>query len=411
MRIGSLFSGIGGLELGLERAGCGSVAWQVERDPFCRSVLAKHWPSAERFDDVCAVGSHCLAAVDIVCGGFPCQDLSYAGKGAGLAGERSGLWREYARIVRELRPRFVVVENVSALLARGLGDVLGDLAALGYDAEWHCVRASDVGAPHRRERLFVVAYRDGGRSQGERGCGVLDGERTARGDDSHGCSGAPLAHAIGREPERAREPGDVAGEARGAQGEGDERQRVRDAARGSGPDVAHPHASGRGERPGASGKRRGLAEPADGGSMGHANGSRLEERAGERSNDGAQFEAVERAGCELADARGTGRGPRSTVERGERGERGEGQTDRSSRHDPGLPEPRLGLSAHGLPGRVARWLAGPGEEQQPWEAPRTIGRCDNRAARLKALGNAVVPQVAEVIGGIVMRLAAWEGRA
>ena len=375
MRIGSLFSGIGGLELGLERAGCGSVVWQVERDPFCRSVLAKHWPSAVRFDDVCAVGLDNLPPVDIICGGFPCQDLSYAGKGAGLAGERSGLWREYARIVRELRPRFVVVENVSALLARGLGDVLGDLAALGYDAEWHCVRASDVGAPHRRERLFVVAYCNGGRSQGERSRGLLDGERAARGGHVDRCGGETLAHCassglqggrlrgrstggsgaanvahpISCESERSGEPGDVAGEARGAQGEGDERQRVRNAARGGGEAVAD------------------ASILLGGGGNHHGSGCRG----------------------------GAGPLPKPGNDHG----------DRRTESNWTEPQPLLGLAAHGLSGRVARWPAGPGEAQHLWEAPRTIGKTDNRAARLKALGNAVVPQVAEVIGGIVMRIA------
>jgi DNA (cytosine-5)-methyltransferase 1 len=99
--------------------------------------------------------------VDVLCGGFPCQDLSYAGRGAGLDGERSGLWIEYARLIRELRPRYVIVENVSALLARGLGRVLGDLAACGYDAEWDCIPASAVGAPHRRDRVWLVAYPGG----------------------------------------------------------------------------------------------------------------------------------------------------------------------------------------------------------------------------------------------------------
>src|SRR5690606_28720166 len=105
----------------------------------------RHWPDARRFDDVRTVGAHNLAPVDLICGGFPCQDISVAGKGAGLDGERSGLWVEFARIVRELRPRFVVVENVPALLARGFGRVLGDLAACGYDAEWDCIPAAAVG--------------------------------------------------------------------------------------------------------------------------------------------------------------------------------------------------------------------------------------------------------------------------
>lgn len=115
MTIGSLFAGIGGLELGLERAGLGPVVWQVEIDPYCRSVLARHWPNAVRYPDVQRVGSANLSPVDIICGGFPCQDVSGAGKGAGLAvGTRSGLWYEYRRIVAELAPRVVVAENVAS---------------------------------------------------------------------------------------------------------------------------------------------------------------------------------------------------------------------------------------------------------------------------------------------------------
>lgn len=157
MKIGSLFSGIGGLELGLERAGLGRVAWQVEIDPFCRRVLAKHWPNVERFEDVRRVGKSTLAPVDLICGGFPCQDVSVAGKGAGLEGERSGLWSEYLRIVAELGPSLVVIENVPGLRTRGLRRVLADLSGLGFDAEWACLAAADVGAPHLRKRLFIVA--------------------------------------------------------------------------------------------------------------------------------------------------------------------------------------------------------------------------------------------------------------
>ena len=173
LTVGSLFSGIGGLELGLERAGM-RVRWQVECDAFCQRVLAKHWPDVTRHNDVREVGSGTLEAVDVICGGFPCQDVSNAGKRAGLAGERSGLWGEYARIVRELRPRYVIVENVAALLARGLGDVIGDLAACGYDAEWDCLPAATFGAPHRRDRLFLLAYPHSARRHG--GARVLHGE-------------------------------------------------------------------------------------------------------------------------------------------------------------------------------------------------------------------------------------------
>lgn len=164
MTVGSLFAGIGGIELGLEWTGGFRTVWQVERNPYCLSVLAKHWPNATRFDDVHCVGAHNLQPVDVICGGFPCQDVSLAKQDAeGLDGERSGLWREYARIVRELRPRYVLVENVAALRFRGLGVVLGQLAEIGYDAEWSTVSACAVGAPHPRERVFVLAYPNGER--------------------------------------------------------------------------------------------------------------------------------------------------------------------------------------------------------------------------------------------------------
>lgn len=153
----SLFAGIGGIDLGLERAGMECVA-QVEIDDYAQRVLTKHWPSVPKFRDVRTVGAVNLPRADVIAGGFPCQDISNAGKRAGIDGERSGLWSEYARIVRELRPRYVLMENVSALLGRGLGRVLGDLASCGYDAEWQCIPASAIGAPHRRDRIFIVAY-------------------------------------------------------------------------------------------------------------------------------------------------------------------------------------------------------------------------------------------------------------
>ena len=163
LRVLDLFSGVGGFSLGLERSGGFETVAFCEIDPFCRRVLAKHWPRVPCYDDVERLTADQLdadgIAVDAICGGFPCQDISFASDaGQGLAGERSGLWRHYARLVRELRPHFVIVENVSALCARGLDDVLGDLATVGYDAEWHCIPASAVGAPHPRDRVWIVAY-------------------------------------------------------------------------------------------------------------------------------------------------------------------------------------------------------------------------------------------------------------
>ena len=159
--IGSLFAGIGGLELGLSVAlGANTrTSWQVEIDPFCRSVLARHWPEADRsVTDVRLAGSATLPPVDIICGGFPCQDISQAGKGAGLEGGRSGLWFHMLRVVCELQPQWVVIENVQSLRTKGLGRVLHGLADVGYDAEWSLLSAAQVGAPHLRKRLFIIAH-------------------------------------------------------------------------------------------------------------------------------------------------------------------------------------------------------------------------------------------------------------
>jgi len=156
LTFGSLFAGIGGIDLGFERAGL-QCKWQVEIDAYAQKVLAKHWPNVRRHDDVRTWPQPDTERVDIIAGGFPCQDISYAGKGAGLAGERSGLFYEVMRIVSEMGPRIIVLENVAALLTRGLDEVLGSLASLGYDAEWHCIPAAYVGAPHIRDRVFVIA--------------------------------------------------------------------------------------------------------------------------------------------------------------------------------------------------------------------------------------------------------------
>lgn len=308
MIIGSLFSGIGGLELGLERAGVGRVAWQVEIDPFCRRVLARHWPNVERHEDVRAVGAGTLAPVDLICGGFPCQDVSSAGLGAGIVeGTRSGLWIEYLRIVKEMRPSWVVVENVASGKAKWLCRVRGDLQAIGYDSCALSISARDVGAPHRRERVFVLAHRYSDGREGLEARGPVAERAPGRDVDGRGASGMGDAVCQGfQRPD----------------GRADE---------------------GRPELP----------ELAPGGSgMAHAHGE-------------------------------TGRGSAQS----------------------GLGGSAYGLSA-GVDGH--RWPAGRGRAQHAWEPPRTFNppRGSSTAARLKALGNAVVPACAEVAGRTLLALRA-----
>lgn len=166
-----LFSGIGGMSLGLERAGFETAAF-CEIEPFPRGVLAKHWPWVPCYDDVRLLSAALLARdgigrIDAICGGFPCQDASIAntsGTGRdGINGSRTGLWSEIARLADALRPSVIVLENVPGLLSSGFGRVLGDLAEIRYDAEWRVIPAFSAGLPHRRERLWVVAYPCGSR--------------------------------------------------------------------------------------------------------------------------------------------------------------------------------------------------------------------------------------------------------
>jgi len=160
-----LFSGIGGFSLGLERAGFKTVAF-CEIDKKARQVLKKHWPTIPIYQNIKELTCEKLKKdgitnIEIICGGFPCQDISNLGQGAGIKGERSGLWSEMCRVISEIRPQFAIVENVAALRRRGLSRVLGDLAEIGYDTEWHCIPASAVGAPHQRDRLWIIAYPHG----------------------------------------------------------------------------------------------------------------------------------------------------------------------------------------------------------------------------------------------------------
>jgi DNA (cytosine-5)-methyltransferase 1 len=177
LTFGSLFAGIGGIDLGLERAGW-ECRWQVEWDAYCQHVLAHHWPDVPRYGDITAVDWAAVEPVDLLAGGFPCQPVSIAGR-KGAQGDERWLWPEFLRAIRALRPRFVLVENVTNLLAvndgSAFGDVVGDLAASGYDAEWDCVPAAAVGAPHIRDRLWVVAHAE------RRELGIFDGAQGTAG--------------------------------------------------------------------------------------------------------------------------------------------------------------------------------------------------------------------------------------
>ena len=313
MKLLDLFSGIGGFSLGLERAGFRTVAF-CEVAPACRHLLAHHWPGVPCYDDVRTLTAERLMAdgieVEAICGGFPCQDISYAGKGAGIRGERSGLWSEYARLIGEIRPRLVFVENVAALLGRGMGVVLGDLAALGYDAWWDCIPAAAVGAPHRRDRLWLVAYPGGVEHQGH-------GDAIRR-TVAAGLSYAGLANAkIDHEPGQSQIPND-------------ERTLVGSWAR---------------------------------------TGSGAELRNTPSRSDELESNSIASVSCTLADAEG------------QRVHRGGTRAELAGRREPSdgcwwLSEPDVGRVAHGVPARVDR---------------------------LHGLGNAVVPQIPELLGRAALR--------
>lgn len=268
--------------------------WQVEQNEFCRAVLARHWPHSQRFDDVTTLDASSIPTPDIVCGGFPCQDISTAGTKEGLQGERSGLFYEMARIVRQIRPRVWVMENVPEVVNRGLPDILAEVALLGYAARWGSLRASAVGAPHRRERWFCV-------------CWLADHDRQ-RGDPS-----AWLATG-----ERA--------------------------------DLSDPD-------------WRSRSSTSDSKTMGDSDDGRLSLRRTK---------------------------PEHLV----------GRSNGSQTRGQWSPAPRMGRDADGFPDWLDghRWPAPPGPHQHPYEPPRTRQRHRHDRERLKALGNAVVPQQAAVIG-------------
>ena len=225
MKLGSLFAGVGGLDLACEAHFGATTAWQVEYDPACQKVLERHWPDAKRYGDVTTLDFAELEPVDILCGGYPCQPFSHAGKRKGTDDARH-LWPHYARAIGVLRPRLAILENVAGHLSLGFEQVLADLAELGYDARWGVVRASDAGACHQRARVFVVAYPAGtewrdaqrdavGESRGAAEPGeragdypLLPSPRTsdANGAGAHGTGGLDLRTAVALLPTPTTQP-------------------------------------------------------------------------------------------------------------------------------------------------------------------------------------------------------------
>ena len=165
LKVLDIFSGIGGFSIGLENAGMETVGF-CEIEPFAQDILNKHWPHTRIFTDIRTLNEESLlrcgiSKINVIAGGFPCQDISCAGKQVGIDGSRSGLWKEFWRLIDELRPDYAIIENVANLRSRGLITVLQDLRQIGYNAQWHCIPASAIGAPHRRDRIWIIAYPHG----------------------------------------------------------------------------------------------------------------------------------------------------------------------------------------------------------------------------------------------------------
>ena len=330
--MGSLFAGIGGIDLGLEWAGF-QTQWFCEQDEYCQKILAKHWPGVPCFPDVRGIDEN-AARVDVLAGGFPCQPVSTAGRRLAQDDPR-WLWPEFARLICLLRPRGVLLENVPGLFTAGFGDVLGDLAESGYDAEWDCIPAAAAGAPHLRDRVFIIAS-----PRAELRRNLADSDNTGP-----------------RDAIRAR--GYAAGDGSALVADSDFER-------------LHGRAGGK--------KGRGQQSEDRGEIVADSNCERLE-----RTNWQIQLEQRpgrgDNGGAPMADTSGAGR-------------QGQGESlhssDSEARREREATEPLNG-------GVKGIWATEPA-------VGRVANGIPNRVDRLRALGNAVVPQVAEIVGRRLMEV-------
>lgn len=386
LTFGSLFSGIGGFDLGLERAGW-TCRWQVERDAFCQRVLAKHWPQVARYGDIETLDLERLERVDLICGGAPCQPISIAGKKRAQADDR-WLWPEFVRVIRALRPRFTILENPAALLSANsgsaFGEILGDLAASGYDAVWDCIPAAALGAPHLRDRVWLVGLR--------REFGALERVPDAEHD------GLRLQRQRDEASERADEGPAESRDDGGEESLADAQEHTEWAGLCAG----EPGTEWRGRSGDGGGQAGALAD---------ADRAGREERRGTESV-GPEHAAAQRGGEAVADADRAGRGElwfeewQSQLE-GASGDEPDGCCA------PGSTEAVSDAEGGGQPvrewtsrgGRHALWgdlQAARRELGVTWAVEPDVGRVvagvPARVDRLRALGNSLVPQIAQWLG-------------
>jgi DNA-cytosine methyltransferase len=386
LTVGSLFSGIGGLDLGLERAGM-NVIWQSEIDPYASRVLAKHWPEVPNHGNIKDIRWGDVVRPDVICGGYPCQPFSTAGKRQGTDDPRH-LWPWVREAISDLRPRYAILENVRGHVSLGLSTVLGEMASIGYDAEWQIVSAASVGAPHRRDRVIIVAYPNGRRQQ--------ECQSQAQQTTRTRCSCEQCANAIGQLANTDnsrhihRQPQIFTAE---------NWLNALSLIGSSGTDVAYPDSSDE-----ANGRQR-EAIPSQNTGWGN-------DRSRSRSDIGeVSVGSTREAGSDVAntDSFWGYKQQKREVQEPNTGRCSEGQgnmantdTRETSRGLRSVPTDTGQVREQRDYARGKESHAG----RQWWAVEPNVGRVangvSNRVDRLKGLGNAVVPQVAELVGRMVM---------